>query len=970
MRKTISIKGARQNNLNNISVDIPRDQLTVITGVSGSGKSTLAFDVIYGEGQRRFLESLSSNYAKRYIPQLKKPDIDYVTGLSPVVSIEQKTGTPNPRSTVGTMSDIYDYVRLLFATIGTAHCPHCRGELAMKTSAQIAEHIFTLPEGSIVELYAPVARIYGEEYSVLFDEIREKGFRRYRIDGVLHDASHNIELDEQSPYDIKVLIDRFEVRRDVYKQLVRSVEEGLKLGEGFLHIAFEGEELAADAGEKFYAGFGCVSHQLVVGELLPYYFSFNDMDSACRTCVGLGTYKKAKPELMIDHPERSIRKGALSERIYKLSNPKSWRNMMIYGLSQHYGINLDLPFKELPRRSVELLFYGTKGERFPFIGSETNDQSEWIQRHVGKMFTFDGIVGEIDRWYRNSRRKKDVKGYEESMFKKVMVEHTCPECEGTRLKAERLLVTVGGLTIHDACTMPLDELLPVLRGTSIPERKQAVGVPILHELTSRIDLLLGIGIGYLSLNRRSDSISGGEAQRIRLSTQIGSGLMGMLYVLDEPSIGLHPRDGRKVIDTLKRLRDTGNTVIVVEHDVETIAEADHVIEIGPGPGVHGGNIVAEGTIDDLKRHPNSLTGQYLSGRRTIPMPAIRRRPDGRKLRIIGARENTLKNITVDIPLGVFICATGVSGSGKSSLINQVLYKKLSSLFQDERIIPGEHDALEGYDLISNVISIDQSPIGRMPTSNPATYVGLFDRIRSLFASLPEAVERGFTDSYFSFNTKGGRCEECKGYGTITTQLQFMPDVETVCPSCKGARYTAELLEVKYRDRTINDVLNMSIEDAEVFFHDEKLVVHKLNILNQLGLGYLQLGQSATIMSGGEAQRIKLAAELGKIKRGAHNLYILDEPTTGLHLADIQKLLDCLNRLVEAGHTVLVIEHNLDVIKTADYVIDLGPEAGRGGGMVVAAGTPEQVMEESASYTGACLKAYLEERGELVSVPVG
>ncbi|PWV95240.1 excinuclease ABC subunit A [Paenibacillus cellulosilyticus] len=970
MHKSISIKGARQNNLKNISVDIPRDQITVITGVSGSGKSTLAFDVIYGEGQRRFLESLSSSYAKRYIPQLKKPDIDYITGLSPVVSIEQKTGTPNPRSTVGTMSDIYDYVRLLFATVGTPHCPHCREALAVKTPAQIAEHIVTKLEGKLVEIYAPVTKLYGEDYSVLFDEIREKGYRLYRIDGVIHDASNNIELDEHTEYEMKVLVDKFLVSREIYKSLVRSVEEGLKIGEGFLHIAVDREELEEDEGEAFYRDFGCEQHQLVVGELLPHYFSFNDADSACRTCLGLGVYKYAKPELMIDYPDRSIRRGALSERIYKMNNPKAWRNMVIYSMAQHFGVDLDVSLREMSKRDYDLLFHGTKGERFPFLGTETNDQAPWIQQHVGKMFTFDGIVGDIDRWYRNSRKKQDVKGYEESMFKKVMVEHTCPECSGTKLKPERLLVTIGGMTVHEACTMPIDELLPRLHSLVIPERLQSVGVPILHELAGRIKLLIDIGIGYLSLNRRSDSISGGEAQRIRLSTQIGSGLMGMLYVLDEPSIGLHPRDGRKVIETLKKLRDTGNTVIVVEHDVETIAEADHVIEIGPGPGIHGGNIVAQGTIKDLRKHPDSLTGQYLSGRRTIPLPAKRRQPDGRVLRIVGARENTLRNIDVDIPLGMFVCATGVSGSGKSSLINQVLYKKLANLFQDVRIIPGAHDSLEGYELLSNVISIDQSPIGRMPTSNPATYVGLFDRIRTLYASLPESVERGYTETQFSFNAKGGRCEECKGFGTITTALQFMPDVETVCPSCKGARYTSETLEIKYRDKTINDILSMSIEDAEPFFQDEKLVAHKLNILNQLGLGYLQLGQSATIMSGGEAQRIKLAAELGKIKRGAHNLYILDEPTTGLHLADIQKLLDCLNRLVDAGHTVLVIEHNLDVIKVADHIIDLGPEAGRGGGLVVAQGTPEQVMAESASHTGACLKAYLQERGELHEVPVG
>ncbi|WP_274364346.1 excinuclease ABC subunit UvrA [Paenibacillus thermotolerans] len=955
MRQTISIRGARENNLKNVSVEIPREKLTVVTGVSGSGKSSLAFDVIYGEGQRRFLESLTSSYAKRYISQLKKPAVDFVYGLSPVVSIEQKTGTPNPRSTVGTMSDVYDYVRLLFAAAGTPHCPRCRTELESKTANQMAEHILSLPAGTTVELYAPVQKIFGEEYNVLFDEIRTKGYRRFKIDGILYDTSDRIEIDEHMPHDMEVLIDTFEVRRDIYKPLVQSIEQGVKIGEGFLHIVPDGPKLSDADRERFYRGFACPEHHFAAGELQPYYFSFNDHESACRTCLGIGSYKYAQPELMIASSERSIRKGALNERIYNLKNPRAWRNMIIYSLSQHYGFSLDTPFKEYSPEVYDLLFYGTKGERFPFLGSEDNSQDWWIQQHVGKMFTFDGIVGDIDRWYRNSRRKQELKGYEESMFNLVMVEQTCPECKGTRFKAERLLITVGGRTIHEAGSMALDDLKSFLLSLELPERKRQVGTQIIGELVGRIDLLLDIGLDYMNLDRRSDTLSGGEAQRIRLSTQIGSGLMGMLYVLDEPSIGLHPRDSQKMIDTLKKLRDSGNTVIIVEHDVETIAAADHIIEIGPGPGQHGGTVVAEGTIAAITANEASLTGQYLSGRKKIPMPEKRRSIGGTSLKIVGAKENTLKNVDVEIPLGVLTCITGVSGSGKSSLINDVLYKALHKHFQDARIIPGSHERIEGIEHISGVINIDQSPVGRMPTSSPATYVGLFDRIRKLYASQELSVERGYTETFFSFNAKGGRCEECKGHGTITSQLLFMADIESTCPACKGARFSSELLEVTYNGKTIADVLEMSIEDAERFFKDEKYIAHKLKVLNELGVGYLKLGHSATVLSGGEAQRIKLAAELGKIKKGAHNLYIFDEPTTGLHLADIQKLLDCLNRLVDAGHTVVVIEHHLDVIKTADHIIDMGPEAGRRGGYVVAAGTPEQIMLVPESHTGRCLK---------------
>lgn len=956
MRKYISVKGARENNLKNISIDIPRDSLTVVTGVSGSGKSSLAFDVIYGEGQRRFLESISA-YARRYIPQVKKPDVDLILGLSPVVSIEQKTGVPNPRSTVGTMTDIYDYLRLLFCNIGIPHCPFCGKEIAVKTSNQIAERILNLPEGTVIYLKAPIQKIYGEDYNYLFDELRNKGYKLIKINGAIQDTSEKLELDEYEHYDMEVIMDKFTVRPDIYKSLLASIENGLKLvGESF--ISFEIDNASEDVKDKFFQDFTCPDHHILMGETLPFYFSFNDPDSACRTCLGLGTYKSANPSLLLANPAKSIRKGALDERIYKLNNPYSWRNLILYSLSEHYNFSLDTPFYELSEETVDILFYGTKGKKFEFLGAEDGVGKPWINNNIGKFFSYEGIVNEIDRWYRNSRKKQELKSYEETIFKKFMVEHECPECYGKQLKDQRLLVTIGEKNIHELSHMPLDELHEFLNAVKIPKEKKEVGDHILKEILARLSLLIDIGLHYLNLNRKSDTLSGGEAQRIRMSTQIGSELMGMLYVLDEPSIGLHARDVKKVINTLHKLRDIGNTVVVVEHDTETMAAADYIVELGPGAGAHGGNIIAKGKVKNIMSNNNSLTGQFLSGKKAIEIPKRRRTPSDNTLRIIGAKENTLKNVDVDIPLGVFVCITGVSGSGKSSLINDILYKKLHAIFHDPRTIPGKHDALEGFVNLSNVINIDQSPIGRMPTSNPATYVGFFDKIRELFASQPEALDRGYTDSQFSFNSKGGRCEECKGFGIIKTELQFMPDIESVCPVCRGKRYTAETLEIKYKGKDIYDVLELCIEEAVDFFREEKYISHKLKVLHELGLGYIKLGQPATTLSGGEAQRIKLATELGKIKRGAHNLYILDEPTTGLHLADIQKLLLCLNKLVDAGHTVLVIEHHLDVIKTADYIIDLGPEGGKNGGYIVAAGTPEEVMAVEASYTGQCLKEYI------------
>jgi excinuclease ABC subunit A len=957
MRQFIEVRGARQNNLQNIDVNIPRDKLTVITGVSGSGKSSLAFEVIYGEGQRRFLESLST-FAKSRMNQLKKPDVDFVFGLSPVIAIEQKKGIVNPRSTVGTMTDIYDFLRLLYASVGEAGCPFCDHPVPIRSANQIIDHIQSLPDGTALDVLAPVYKIYGEDYEVLFDEIRNKGFRTVIIDGAAHVLGDPIELDEEMDYTIEVVVDRVVVQRDIFKALTKTIENSLKLvGEGF--IRFEITEVPEGSrvdSESFYRGFACPEHHLTLGELQPWYFSFNDPESACRTCGGIGTFMRTEARFLIKNPEKSIRKGAIDTRVLGTSSD-TWRWALLSSMARHYGFNLETPFKELPPDAVELIMYGTKGQKFPFIPVEGASRAQ--TRHAGKPMGYGGMINMINRWYKMYLRRKAAKSWEEEFFKRVMVEHTCPDCEGKKLKPQRLCVKVGGADIDELCTMPLKELHTFLAEVALPLEKEQIGRQIIGEIQSRLKLLLDIGLGYLSLGRRSDTISGGEAQRIRLSTQISSGLMGMLYVLDEPSIGLHARDSLRIVDTLKKLRDIGNTIIVVEHDIDTICSADHIIEIGPGPGQHGGHVIAEGNADQLRAHPQSVTGAFLSGERKIEVPAKRRSLSGLTLSIKGARANNLRSVNVDIPLGVMVCITGVSGSGKSTLINEVMFKQLYSLFHDARIVPGEHDSLEGYEHINGIINIDQSPIGRSSRSNPATYVGFFDRIRELYAAAAVAEGKELGKNDFSFNQKnGGRCEHCQGEGTVTTQLQFMPDVESVCPACKGARFNENVLDVRTKGKHIAEVLDMSIEEAVDFFDDQPYVLHKLKVLAELGLGYLRLGQSSTTLSGGEAQRIKLATELSKIKRGAHNLYILDEPSTGLHLRDIQRLIDCLHQLVDAGHTVLVIEHHLDIVKVADHVIDMGPEGGKEGGLVVAAGTPEQVAKSKDSHTGAFLREVL------------
>ena len=955
MRQTVAVKGARENNLQNVEVEIPRNQLVVVTGISGSGKSSLAFDTVYAEGQRRFLESMST-YAKRFITQLKKPDVDFIDGLSPVVSIEQKTVTMNPRSTVGTMTDLQDYLRMLFATIGVAHCPYCEAEIPIRSHHQILERLLAMPEGAEVEIHAPVFKIYGEDYDYLFDDIRTKGCRHVRIDGIEHDISEEIQLDPDLEYDIQVIVDKFFIKKDIDKQVLASLEHTMLVGEGFMRFDVQFPDDAEADAIAHLEGFGCLKHGVLMAELGPHHFTFNEPTGACVTCSGLGTYLQVHPNLLVPDRSRSIAEGAFVHQAFNY-DPDRWDGRTMYSLAAHYDFDLNAPFADLPEEVIDILYYGTHGEEFPILQPEGARPVE--KRHLGRKIRFDGIATRIDRHYRNYRKRGEAHSGMEEYLRKVMVERTCPDCDGAKLKRQRLLVTIEDQTIHDIGELHFEELRDFLLSiTEMPEKQREAGERVIKELVTRINLLLGIGLDYLNLNRRSATLSGGESQRIRLSTQIGSGLMGMLYVLDEPSIGLHPKDNAKMIETLRKLRDIGNTVIVVEHDESTIRAADHIIELGPGPGVHGGHIVIQGTLDTILDCTESWTGLYMSGRREISLPKHRRDLNGKFLSITGARENNLRNIDVDIPLGVFICITGASGSGKSTLVNEILYKKLYALYHDSRTLYGAHDELGGHEHVSDVINIDQSPIGRSPRSNPATYIGFYDNIRKLFASTPLSAARGYTASRFSFNVKGGRCEECHGEGTITTQLHFMPDVEVVCPTCKGARYNDDTLDVTYNGRNISEILKMSIEDGVEFFADQRLIHHKLNVLNQLGMGYLQIGHPATILSGGEAQRIKLASELGKIKRGKQNLYILDEPTTGLHIADVQKLLDSLNRLVDTGHTVIVIEHHLDVIKTADYVIDLGPEGGHKGGEVLAQGTPEEIAKVKTSFTGQFLKEYL------------
>ncbi len=952
-RTTIAVQGARVHNLKNVSLEIPRDRLIVITGLSGSGKSSLAFDTIYAEGQRRYMESLST-YAKRFVAQVAKPDVDFVYGLSPVISIEQKTTGSNPRSTVGTMTDIASYLNLLYATIAEPHCPRTGERVFSRTPNQILEAILGLPEGAEVELRAPVFQVYGEELDFVFTEVRKKGCRQMLIDGKRVDLSEEMSLDAADVTDMDAVVDRVIAGRKHEKALKAAIAATLLIGDGLMRIEVVKGAGKGDA-ERFYKGLCSPRHRFVYGGIEPEYFMFNNPESACRTCGGLGVHKITHPELLVPDVTRSIRGGCFVKEAYRY-NPDTWDGRIMYTLAATLKFSLDTAWEKLPETVRHSILYGLDGRKLRTIAPpESKVQRENWDRHE---VSFGGIARRIERNYRRYRQRGEASSGMEEWLDRVMVERTCPDCGGARLRSTRLLFTIAGKSIHETGALNFDELHTFLSGLKPSGRGAQAGRQVIGEIKRRIELLLGIGLDYLNLNRRSGTLSGGESQRIRLSTQIGSGLMGMLYVLDEPSIGLHPKDNAKMIATLESLRDIGNTVIVVEHDEDTIRAADHIVEMGPGPGVHGGSVVAQGTLDDILRCAASPTGQYFSGRRGIETPSRRRRGAGAALTVRGARENNLKSIDVEFPLGRLIAVTGASGSGKSSLINEVLFKALWKRLVDTRTLPGDHDRVDGIEHVHKVVNIDQSPIGRNSRSNPATYIGFYDSIRELFAAAPVAAGRAYTPGRFSFNVKGGRCEECQGEGVITTQLYFMPDVEVTCAVCKGARFSAETLDVTVRGKTITDVLNMPVEEGAAFFASEPTISKKIAVLNDLGLGYLTLGQSATTLSGGEAQRIKIAAELSKLQRAKHTLYILDEPTTGLHLADVERLLECLSRLVDAGHTVIVIEHHLDVIKKADHVIDLGPEGGHAGGEIVVTGTPEEVAACKASHTGRYLKTRL------------
>ena len=941
MRNTILVKGARENNLKNVDVELPRDALCVFTGLSGSGKSSLAFDTIYAEGRRRYVESLSS-YVRQFLGQMDKPDVDLIEGLSPAISIDQKTTSKNPRSTVGTVTEIYDYLRLLWARAGTPHCPKCGREIRRQSIDQIVDKVLTMPEGTRFQVLAPVIRGKKGEHVKVLEDARRSGFARVRIDGSLYDLSEEIKLDKNKKHQIELVVDRLILRGDIMRRLTDSVETALGQSDGLVLIQ------CPDSGEEqlFSRNYACDDCGISMPELSPRLFSFNNPMGACPECTGLGYRLKADPSLIIPNPELSIFDGGVQASGWGNIKSDSIARMYFEAMAQKYRFDLHTPIKDLPQSALDIILYGTNGEKLHLQYERGNGRGTLEQ-------AFEGVVPNLERRFRETQSDAMRKELEE-----YMTTSPCPHCHGDRLSDIARAVTVGGISITKFCDMSVRDELRFLDALKLEGTQQVIAEQILREIRARLGFLESVGLQYLTLSRAAGTLSGGEAQRIRLATQIGSSLMGVLYILDEPSIGLHQRDNDKLLETLKRLRDLGNTLIVVEHDEDTIRAADYIVDVGPGAGIHGGHIVASGTLQDILNAPESLTGQYLSGKRKIPVPQTRRAGNGKMLSFYGCRENNLNNIDVSIPLGTFTCVTGVSGSGKSSLVNEIIAKKLAGVLNRARIRPGRHDRVEGTENLDKVIVIDQSPIGRTPRSNPATYTGLFSDIRDLFASTAAAKERGYSPGRFSFNIKGGRCESCCGDGLIKIEMHFLPDVYVPCEVCHGKRYNRETLEVQYRGKNISDVLDMTVDEALEFFENQPRLREKVETLAQVGLGYIKLGQSSTTLSGGEAQRVKLATELARHATG-RTLYILDEPTTGLHMYDVHKLLEVLQKLVDAGNTVLVIEHNLDVIKTADYLIDLGPEGGDGGGTIVACGTPEEVANCDASYTGAYLRRMLE-----------
>ena len=935
----IEIRGARANNLKNIDIDIPRDKLVVLTGLSGSGKSSLAFDTLYAEGQRRYVESLSS-YARMFLGQMEKPDVDSIDGLSPAISIDQKTTSKNPRSTVGTVTEIYDYLRLLYARIGIPHCPVCGREIKQQTIDQIVDKILEIEENTKIQVLAPVVRGRKGEHKKVLEQAKKSGYARVRVDGNIFDLSETIDLEKNKKHNIEIVVDRLKIRENIKSRLADSLEICCSLSDGLVIIEVNGNE-----DLTFSQNYACPEHGVGVEELEPRMFSFNNPQGACEECTGLGKFMRIDPERIVPDDSLSVMQGAIYAPGWNTLDKNSIALMYYTGLSKHYGFSLDVPFRDLPPKAQQVLLYGTDGEKIELDRKLAYGSGIYHS-------DFEGVAINLERRYNTPGSD-----WSKSDIEAMMVEVDCPSCGGQRLSPISLAVTVGGINIMEFCDKSVTDALEFINNLELSDRENMIASGILKEIRERLGFLNSVGLSYLTLSRSSGTLSGGESQRIRLATQIGSSLMGVLYILDEPSIGLHQRDNDLLLGTLKRLRDIGNTLIVVEHDEDTMEAADFVVDIGPGAGIHGGEIVCAGTPDEVKNCKDSLTGEYLSGRRQIAVPKTRREGNGEVLTVVGARENNLKNLTVDFPLGKFIAITGVSGSGKSTLINEILHKSLAKNLNRAKCKPGKHDRIDGMDALDKVIAIDQSPIGRTPRSNSATYTGVFGDIRELYAQTNEAKMRGYTPGRFSFNVRGGRCEACEGDGIIKIEMHFLPDIYVPCEVCKGHRYNRETLEVKFKGKSIYDVLEMTVEEGLSFFDAHPKIKRKLQTLYDVGLGYIKIGQSATTLSGGEAQRVKLSTELSRRSTGK-TIYILDEPTTGLHTADVHRLIDVLQSLVDKGNTVIVIEHNLHVIKCADHIIDLGPEGGDTGGMIVAQGTPEEVAECKNSYTGKYLKKML------------